>query len=147
MYDAVAPRVDAVCARILGAGPDADDAAQRALMRVFERVDTFDPARGAALGWILTTAALQARTVRRERGRRAVREVPDLELVSPCAEPDDLRGELLALIAPLDDADRETILAAIGDLPRPDAPAATFRKRLQRALDRLRRRVLDLEEP
>jgi DNA-directed RNA polymerase specialized sigma24 family protein len=144
VYGAVAPRVDAVCARILGAGPDADDAAQRALIRVFERVDTFDPARGSALSWILTTAALQARTVRRERGRRAGREVREVE-VAAC-DDDDPRAELLALIAPLDATDRHTILAAIGDLPRPDAPPATFRKRLQRALDRLRRRMLDLGE-
>jgi DNA-directed RNA polymerase specialized sigma24 family protein len=144
VYGAVAPRVDAVCARILGAGPDAEDAAQRALTRVFERVDTFDPARGSALGWILTTTALQARTVRRERGRRAAREVAEVELATPCA--DDAREELLALIAPLDAVDRQTILAAIGDLPRPDAPPATFRKRLQRALDRVRRRMLDLGE-
>ncbi|MEZ4236671.1 MAG: sigma factor [Myxococcota bacterium] len=142
MYEAAAPRVDGVCARILGPGPDAADAAQRTLLRVFEQVHRFDPTRGSAMAWILTTATLQARTVRRSRGRRAAREVEvdALAFAAPLAERDDPRAELLALVALLDPADRETVLAAIGDRPRPQTAAATFRKRLQRALARLRAR-------
>ena len=34
--------------------------------------------------------------------------------------------------------DVATLAAAMGHAPRPDVPAATFRKRLQRAMDRLR---------
>lgn len=132
LYDAIAPRVDATCARILGPGPDAEDAAQQALCRIFERSAEYDAERGPAWGWILTTTCWEARTVRRRRDRRReTREVPER---AGGPEEDGL-GELLALVG---DEDRAVIVAALGLSPRPDVPPATFRKRWQRALQRLR---------
>src|SRR5262249_33149070 len=43
--------------------------AQTALVKLFERVDRYDPRRGPALPWILGIAAWEARTVRQRRGR------------------------------------------------------------------------------
>lgn len=134
-YDVVAPRVDALCARLLGPGPDAEDAAQQALMRLFERVAAFDPTRGPALPWVLGIAAWEARTVRRRRERR--REDP-WEDRAAGAVPEDRWDELERVLATLGPVDREVVSAALGRAERPDVAPATARKRLQRALDRIR---------
>src|SRR2546428_80284 len=51
----------------------------------------------------------------------------------------DLERAALAALDGLPAADVEAILAHIGAAGRPDLPPATFRKRLERALKRLRR--------
>jgi RNA polymerase sigma-70 factor (ECF subfamily) len=132
LYDAIAPRVDALCARILGPGPDAEDAAQQALCGVFERSTEYDPHRGPAWGWILTLTCWEARTARRRRERRReTGEVPERSV----APDEGGLGDLLALV---DDDDRRVIVAALELAHRPDVAPATFRKRWQRALHRLR---------
>lgn len=144
VYDATWPRVQAVTRRLLGDGPDADDAAQIAITKVFERVSEFDPAVGRALPWILGIAGWEARTLRRRRGR--CREHGAEVLPEPATAPVQEAGLLDAeLLAALEDAldelrpgDRETLLVALGRRPRPEIAPATYRKRLQRALDRLR---------
>jgi RNA polymerase sigma-70 factor (ECF subfamily) len=132
LYEAVAPRVDAICGRALGAGPDAEDAAQVALLHEFERVDRYDPARGPALPWILGIAAWEARTVARRRHRRR-EDAVEVEVEAPTPADD-----LAPVLAELSPADREVVLAALGVVERPPVPPATFRKRLQRTVARLR---------
>lgn len=142
VYDEVGPRVDALCVRLLGSGPDAEDAAQQALIRVFEQVDRYDPAIGPAIGWILGLAIWEARTVRRRRSRS--REEPWGEAVMPGAvtaardEEADTEAEVDAALAGLRPVDREVVLAVLGRGPRPDTSPAAFRKRVQRAIERLR---------
>lgn len=140
VYDVVGPRVDALCVRLLGPGPDAEDAAQQTLIRVFERVDQYDPAIGPALGWILGLAVWEARTVRRRRGRR--REDPWGEAPIPMevAMPvdDDGWAEVNDAIATLRPVDREVVLAVLGRGPRPQTTPAAFRKRVQRVVERIR---------
>lgn len=133
VYDAVEPQVRGVCRRLLGDGPDADDAVQQALIRVFERVSDWDPARGPALGWVLTTAAWEARTLRRRNVRR--REAP-LEAEPAAVEVrEPLEDVVRAVAATLDPIDRDALLTALaGERPA----GATFRKRLQRAIGRVR---------
>lgn len=138
VYDRIGPRVDAVCARILGPGPDAEDAAQQALVRIVHQVHAFDPARGPAIGWILTTAAWEARTARRRRGRRREGPLGPEDALPAAVPPSDPHAELRDLVQLLDPADRDLVLASVGDGPRPDTTPAAFRKRLQRALGRLR---------
>jgi RNA polymerase sigma-70 factor, ECF subfamily len=132
LYDAVATRVDAICARALGPGPDAEDAAQTALVKLFERVDRYDPRRGPALPWILGIAAWEARTVRQRRVRRR-EDLVEVDVEAPEPAPD-----LLGALPDLAPADREVLRAALGEIERPDVAPATFRKRLQRTLERLR---------
>lgn len=138
VYDRVGPRVDAVCARILGPGPDAEDAAQQALVRIVQQVHAFDPTRGEAIGWILTTAAWEARTARRRRGRRREGPLGPEDALPAAAQYPDAGAELRALVQLLEPADQELVLASVGDGPRPDTTPAAFRKRLQRAVARLR---------
>jgi RNA polymerase sigma-70 factor (ECF subfamily) len=124
---------------------EADDAAQEALLRIFRRASEFDPARDA-LAWALGVAAWQVRT-HRTRARRRREEgaggLPERE--DPAGSPEELAtaGELATTLeralAELPRDDSATLLAyARGE--RPDLPGATFRKRVERALGRLRAR-------
>lgn len=126
---------------------DAEDAAQEALLRVFSRAAEFDRRRDA-LSWVLGIAAYEIRTARKRRQRR--REEPAGawrtefgERVDRARSPEDaaiaadLERALAAALAALPPRDGETLLAyARGE--RPDLPAPTFRKRVERALARLR---------
>ena len=126
-------------------GGDAEDAAQEALLRVFSRASEFDPRRDA-LAWALGIAAWEIRTARTRARRR--REAP-VEALSQRAGPgtspeqDAMAREAAAALdramAELSPSDAATLLAyARGE--RPDLPGPTFRKRVERALRRLRSR-------
>ena len=122
---------------------EADDTAQEALLRIFRRASEFDPARDA-LAWTLGIAAWQVRTHRTKARRRREEgaETPlEREDSAPSPEEQAAAGELAAALeralAELPPDDAATLLAyARGE--RPDLPGATFRKRVERALDRLR---------
>jgi RNA polymerase sigma factor (sigma-70 family) len=124
---------------------EADDAAQEALLRIFRRASEFDPGRDA-LAWVLGVAAWQVRTHRTKARRR--REESALALADredSAASPEEraVAGELAAALAQalaeLSPEDAATLDAyARGE--RPDLPGPTFRKRVERALNRLRAR-------
>lgn len=124
---------------------EAEDAAQEALLRVFSRASEFDVRRDA-LSWVLGVAAWQIRThrtrARRNRERTAVApsdtidEAPSPEAI---AITRDLSAAVERTLAELPPSDAATLLAyARGD--RPDVRTSTFRKRVERALGRLRAR-------
>ena len=124
---------------------EAEDAAQESMLRIFSRASEFDPSRDA-LAWILGVSGWQIRTHRtRARRRReesdgAAEDRPDRS-ASPEEEAigRDLAEALDRALAQLPPGDAATLLAyARGE--RPDVPGATFRKRVQRALGRLRAR-------
>jgi RNA polymerase sigma-70 factor (ECF subfamily) len=143
LFDAVWPAVHGLCRRM--APRDADDAAQEAMVRVFTRAAEFDRERDG-LTWILAIAAWECRTARRRAGRRGETAIPDDRTTSADDAPDETlaRRELLAAAAEalgsLSDADVATITAALVEDPaaRDGIAPATFRKRLERALGRLR---------
>lgn len=124
---------------------EADDAAQEALLRIFRRASEFDPARDA-LAWALGVAAWQVRTHRTKTRRRredVVQALPEREDSAASPEEKAAAGQLAAALeralAELPPDDAATLLAyARGE--RPDLPGATFRKRVERALNRLRSR-------
>jgi RNA polymerase sigma factor (sigma-70 family) len=125
---------------------DVEDAAQEALLRVFARAAEFDRRRDA-LPWVLGIAAYEIRTARQRRRRRWRREHPDDDALAgqpdPGRSPEEIAlaaeleralGEALGALRPVD---TETLLAyARGECP--DLPGPTFRKRVERALGRLR---------
>src|SRR4030095_16919111 len=124
---------------------EAEDAAQEALVKIFRQAGRFDPARSAA-AWALGIAGFEIRTARRRILRR--REACEAE-ESLAAFPDaaknpeeilldrDLEETLREVLGALRAPDVETLrLYARGE--RPTIAAATFRKRVERALVRLR---------
>jgi RNA polymerase sigma-70 factor, ECF subfamily len=130
--------------RCLPAG-EAEDAAQESLLRVFSRASEFDPGRDA-LAWILGISAWQIRT-HRTRSRRRREEpataLPERADASPTPEEAAVTRDLASLLdealSRLPPGDAATLIAyARGE--RPDLPGPTFRKRVERALRRLRLR-------
>ena len=121
---------------------DAEDAAQEALVKVFARAAAFDPRRDA-LSWTLGIAAYEIKTARRRRQRRREDGEPLVEIGDGRASPEALaiarqREEAVeAALALLDPADAATLRAYATENP-PPVSGATFRKRVQRALARLR---------
>lgn len=124
---------------------EAEDAAQEALLRVFSRASEFDPRRDA-LSWVLGVAAWQVRTVRtraRRRREEPSETMPERADATPSPEAAAMAREAGAALdralAELSPSDAATLVAfARGE--HPDLPGSTFRKRVERALARLRAR-------
>ncbi|OJT23035.1 hypothetical protein BO221_19290 [Archangium sp. Cb G35] len=138
------PLLERFCARLLPCREDAEDAAQAALLKVFARASEYDAAR-EALPWVLGIAAYECRTVLKARARRREASGTEgVEVVDGAAGPEarllaeDLRHALAEVMGGLRPEDVETLEAAMGERERPAIPGATFRKRLERSLGRLR---------
>jgi RNA polymerase sigma-70 factor (ECF subfamily) len=121
---------------------DADDAAQDAIVTIFERVAGYDRTR-AGLPWALAIAGFACRTLRKKRLRR--REEPEGAAPTSIAEDSpeakveqrELVEAALTVLESLTDVERETLIATYWD-EQASASGATLRKRRERALDRLR---------
>ena len=125
---------------------NADDVAQEALLKVFSRVGQFDASRDA-LAWVLGIALWEVRTARtKERRRREGPLDPGSLEARPDARPSpedlvitrDLEQALGCALGALSSRDAEA-LACFARGERAAVPAATFRKRVERGLVRLRR--------
>jgi len=135
------PVVRGCVAARLPAG-EAEDVAQQALLKVFARASEFDPARDA-LAWVLGVAIWEARTARRRRERRRedglATSLEERSISGPSPEDSaiaqDLRAALEQVLGTLRPGDVEA-LRAFAEERRPRG--AAFRKRLERALGRLR---------
>ena len=142
VYREAWPAVRGLC-RSLVDDHDADDVAQTALLKVFERASEFDASIGAARPWLLGIAAWEARTVRRRRQRRRAHPAPQPPTATTSPEEvviaEDLHDRLEEILMTMSEDDRATLLASMGQQDRPPISPATFRKRLQRATRRLRR--------
>lgn len=129
--------------RFLGDEALAEDCVQDAMTTLFGHLDQLDRERDA-MAWAFTHVTWAARTARRKRERRnevagTHDRVPEPSAL-PGHEDHDLVRAALAELEQLPARDREVIFAAIGEdeqLRARLAPAA-FRKRLERALGRLR---------
>lgn len=124
---------------------EAEDAAQEALVKIFRQAARFDRAR-SAVAWALGVAGFEVRTARRRRQRRREDRnggTPRSERRDPAPDPEavtlerDLEETLGAMLGALRPGDAET-LRAYAQGERPPVPGATFRKRVERALSRLR---------
>jgi RNA polymerase sigma-70 factor (ECF subfamily) len=142
LFEALWPIASRFAARAV-APADADDAAQQALINVFARAAEFDPSRDA-LTWLLGVVAWECRTFRRRAARRREAGEPAVALPGDGASPEesaiarDLVAAARAALAELPAADASAVLGALELGERPAVAPATFRKRLQRALGRLR---------
>jgi RNA polymerase sigma-70 factor, ECF subfamily len=144
VFDLAWPRVRDVASRLLPNRADAEDAAQAALLKVFARASDFDRERDA-LAWIVGIASYECLTIRRQLQRR--REAGAAALGALADESADqeqramsaqLEEVALAVLGELRPDDRQTLrIALFGEGERTGKPA-TFRKRVERALGRLR---------
>ena len=135
------PKALRLCQGMLKNDADAADAAQQALEKVLERASGYDKKR-PALPWALAIAAWECRTVLRRKSRR--REVgEDMAPDVPVAASDvafevlELVQKALEVMGELSESDRETLIATFQD-EAASVAGATFRKRRERALNRLR---------
>jgi RNA polymerase sigma-70 factor (ECF subfamily) len=142
LYAALWPIVRRLTERMLLGAPEAEDAAQEAMMKVFARASMFEPGRDAR-AWVLGVAAYECKTLRQKQRRRREQAQSGAEerALEPSPEAQAIARELEAaateVLGALRPADLAT-LRAVMDGERPDLPAATFRKRLERAIARLR---------
>lgn len=140
VFDALLPVLKRFVSRQL-AEAEADDVAQAALLKVFERAADFDP-DADALSWALGITAWQVRTSRCRAQRRSESSLePALALADARPSPEDalifadLEHALHEVLGELKPLDLETLhLLARGERPR----GPTFRKRVERSLARLR---------
>lgn len=144
VFRALWPPVRALCARTLGGDSDADDAAQEALRTLFLRAGEYD-GQGSVLAWAMAIAAWQCRTLLRRRQRaRAVPLSAAERHADAGASPEaaviaaDLQRAALEILGQLSPEDRQ-ILEAACSAEGDGARSALFRKRKQRALERLQR--------
>ncbi len=145
VYAACQPRVLALTRRMMAGDPECEDVAQQALLRVFERASEYQPELGKGMPWVLGIAAWEVRSWRTRRRRRGHGPLDPEHPQSqgPTVEATVAQAQLLAhlegILDGLEEADHATLMAAAGLAPRPEGLApATFRKRVQRAMTRLR---------
>jgi RNA polymerase sigma-70 factor (ECF subfamily) len=143
-FEVMWPVLRAYSARALTNAADAEDAAQQALVKFFDQVADFDGRRDP-LAWALTIAAFECRTHRRRLERRKERDLSGAhEALASCGTPEDaliekdLESAAREVLGTLSEPDVRTILAAMEEERDERQKGATFRKRLQRALSRLR---------
>jgi RNA polymerase sigma-70 factor (ECF subfamily) len=124
--------------KLVGDRAAAEDCVQEALVKLFAQVDRFDRERDAT-AWAFALVTWQARTVRKQRERRREDDVAVSASYEMGSDP-IFRGAIDEVLASLPARDRDVIVAAIADEDslRDTLAPATFRKRLERALSRLR---------
>jgi RNA polymerase sigma-70 factor (ECF subfamily) len=128
--------------RAMPGHPDADDLAQQTLLRIFFRISEFDTSRDG-VAWAFGIAIYEVRTLRRTRQRRQEividAAIPTIDR-SPSPEKllieTDLRQALSDALGELTESDRAVLLP--GDDQIVSVSPDTWRKRRQRALERLR---------
>jgi RNA polymerase sigma-70 factor, ECF subfamily len=140
-----------LCMTLLKNEADASDAAQQAMAKILERASDYDRTR-RVMPWALAIAAWECKTLRKKLSRR--REVPEHdapELTGGDAQEELARRELvqaaISAMGELSPMDREVLIATFWD-ESGTVSGATFRKRRERALERLRnnwRRLYGLE--
>lgn len=142
LFEALWPIVSRVASRMLPNRADADDAAQDALIKLASRVGEFDPARDA-VSWAIGITIFECRTWRKRLVRRREETLDGaVHGASTNTDPEeeaiarDLTASLTELLEQLSPMDAETIREALRESD--GAHGATFRKRMQRAVDRLR---------
>jgi len=137
VFELAWPLVLGFCRRLLIDPGDSEDAAQRAVIRMFEQASQYDVDRDG-LTWALEIALWECRTVLRKRGRSraeqlsaAALEVADGSLPADSViERKEIDAALTEVLGAVSELDRQALLDGLSGV--------TWRKRRQRALSRLK---------
>jgi RNA polymerase sigma factor (sigma-70 family) len=141
-YALLWPALLAFCKRALPPS-DAEDAAQLALLKVFERASTFQRDKDA-LTWAITIAVWEVRTIHKRQIRSRSTSIDADQQLSSADDPEravtehELVEAAQAVLGSLSDDDRATLIATFAEEPPAGVPGATFRKRRERAMARLK---------
>ena len=149
-----AAMVLASCRRVLGAGPDAEDAAQAAFMVLVRKARSLVGERDLGR-WLHRTAVLVSRNALRARGRRSRRE-QEAAVVKPAGREAEEAGRIWRECAPRLDSALESLPAAQRQAlvlcyfeglsqsqaaERLNLPEGTVATRCARGLEKLRRQL------
>ncbi len=152
LYRRASGRLFGVCLRILRDGGDAEEVLQEVFITVWRRAGSFDPARAAAITWLVTLARNKAIDRLRQRGNSAPDDSIDLEQLaddrggqSEEAEADQDYQRLLRCMEELDPKQKRSIREAFFTgatymelARRCQVPVGTMKSWIRRALVQLR---------
>jgi DNA-directed RNA polymerase specialized sigma24 family protein len=142
VYTVLWPIISAFCGRTLS-NADAEDAAQQALLKVFDQATQFDRERDVVT-WALSIAVWEVRTIRKRYQRSKTSDLAECELPSAAENPElltadrQIMGAALDVLGQLSAADQATLLATFSEEAPEGVGGATFRKRRERAMTRLK---------
>jgi len=141
-YALLWPALLAFCKRAL-VPSDAEDAAQLALFKVFDRASTFQRDKDA-LTWAITIAAWEVRTIRKRHVRSRSTSIDADEQASAADDPErsaadhELVEAAQAVLGSLAEDDRATLAATLAEETPAGVSGPAFRKRRERAMARLK---------
>lgn len=140
----------AVAARVLGDRAEAEDVVQEVFVRVWSEAARFDPARGTALSWLLSStrnAAIDRLRRRGARERAVERAAGERDLVTPPpgVSTEDVDERVRAAVRALPEDQRRTIELAYFDgltqtqlAARLEQPLGTIKSRIRLGMQKLR---------
>jgi DNA-directed RNA polymerase specialized sigma24 family protein len=147
VFDGLWPPLVAFMDRAMPGQPDREDLAQRTLLSVFARISEFDVTRDG-VAWVFGIASYEVKTLRRQLQRRREAAGADPaagELVADPARSSeeiairrDLHTALTEALGELTSAERDVLMGEEDERAKAGVSASTWRKRRQRALDKLR---------
>jgi len=143
VFDGLWPNVLRFVQRAIPGHADVEDLAQRTLLKIFARISDFDTDRDG-VAWALGIAGYEVKTLRRQvQRRRETAAEAAIGVATPARSPEDiviehdLHAALAATLGELTVGDRTALVEDAPDISSAISPAA-WRKRRQRALERLR---------
>lgn len=151
LYQRTSGKLFGLCMQMLRDRGDAEDAVQEVYVTVWRRARTFDPARAAAMTWLITLARNQCiDRLRRHRTDR-LDDATSASLIDPDPQPQaqteasEARRRLEHCLDTLADQQKDTIRAAFYSgatynqlAERLGVPLATMKSWIRRSLIRLR---------
>jgi RNA polymerase sigma-70 factor, ECF subfamily len=151
LYTQTSAKLFGIALRIMREREAAEEVLQESFVAIWERAGDYDPARGSAMGWLVTILRHCAiDRLRRGAAQPESRSAPEDALATLIApERADSRAELRALQRCLDELDeqprRAVLLAYCYGLTREElarrlaVPVGTVKSWLRRSLERLQR--------
>jgi RNA polymerase sigma factor (sigma-70 family) len=140
LFTALWPSVYRFCLTLLLEEADADDAAQLVMEKLFVQSHRYNP-QYPVIAWALALARWECRTILRRRARNRTGPLFDTETYvdqSDSAERAELQEALMWAISELSASDQAVILESFWTDDLNPTRNAAFRKRKQRAIERLR---------